>query len=130
MDFLASKQLRTASGKRRWAPAPNRPEYSLIYYAKLSCLFFLLGAVTELGMIGSGNSVICLFICIFNDLGYYKINLDSVEAIDKALHKHHEGNVFRYGAQLHRLLFADEIREELQKASNKRYEEMQKQKIE
>lgn len=94
MEFLGSKQLRSASGKRRWAAAPNRPEYSLMYYAKLSALFFLLGAVTELGMIGSGNFF--LLISFVDLLGYYKINMDSVEEIDKALRKHKESYAFRY----------------------------------
>lgn len=42
-------------GKRRWAPTYKRLPFSWAYYAKMSVMFFIIGAFSELGLISAGN---------------------------------------------------------------------------
>lgn len=48
-----NEQLR---GKRRWAPTYKRLPFNWAYYAKMSLMFFLIGAFSEIGLISAGTS--------------------------------------------------------------------------
>lgn len=65
-------------GKKRWPAQHVTPNYTWRYYAKVSVLFMLLGGSVETFMIMSG---------------FYKLKMDRIEDIDKALAIHYENAV-------------------------------------
>lgn len=66
-------------GRRRWPAQHVTPQYSWRYYGRVAAVFFVMGASIETFMIMSG---------------FYKLKMETVEDIDKALERHYENAGF------------------------------------